>query len=329
MCRQISRCCVAVVTVFGACQGAGLAAAVKHYDEQLAAYAEDNQTDQSRTQTLLVQQALEPCKQELAALEANTQLAGKAPDLPSAPPERSVARQQVSGPWEQILFSGAWETPQLGLKHYDRIRFMLWDNGKGLPEGVAQFFKGRASCVGVLELDAHQQLGFSLFEGEDCDDIDRGRFKLVEGAKKDRMRLSFSPEYAGEESRTQVANLFYMRRMRAIPGALQAYQDRLKGRKVPLRQVFDQLYADLRQGYDARFDSYTGWNMGPLLATQPIKECVPVDRAGRVQLDSSGEQMALFLRSEVVAGTRMLMARFTCDSPEIHRLEQNLLRFRD
>ena len=348
-------------------RGAGLAAALKHYDERVAAYAEGNQTDISRAQTLLVQQALEPCKQELAALEANASPAGKAPDLPSVPPESSVAGQQVAGPWEQMLFSGAWETPQLGLKHYNRIRFMLWDDGKGLPEGVAQFFKGRASCVGTLELDAHQQLGFSLFEGKDCDDIDRGRFKLVDGTKKDRMRLSFSPGDAREDPRSQVANLFYMRRMRAIPEALQAYQDRLKGRKAPLRQVLerqadehrqilDQIYADLKQGYSARFDaskllgvwqgrfidrrrsykaeialwsstphrlrqavglvrfdnrlchigvltsrfdSYTEWNMGPLLATQPIKECVPVEGAGRVQLDSSGGQMALFLNTRL------------------------------
>jgi len=349
--------------------GAGLAAAVKHYNERVAAYTEGNQTDISRAQTMLVQQALEPCKQELTALEANAQLASKAPDPPSAQPESSVARQQVTGPWEQISFSGAWETPQLNyrFKHANRIRFMLWDDGTGFPEGVAQFFKGGASCMGVLELDEHQQLGFSLLEGENCDDIDRGQFKLVDGTKKDRMRLFFSPEGAREDPQIQATNLFYIRKMRAIPEALQAYQDRLKGRKVPLRQVLDgqadehrqaldHLYSDLQQAYGARFeeskllgvwqgsfidrrrsykaeialwsstphrlrqvvglvrfdsrlchigvlttrfDSYTAWNMGPPLATQPIKECVPVDAAGRVQLDDSGRQMALFLNTRL------------------------------
>lgn len=158
--------------------------------------------------------------------------------------------------------------------------------------------------------------------------------------------------------------------------------------------------------------------MGPLLASSKVKECVPVDGTGRIQLDDSGEQMALFLetrlgvvddigtdkcidklsrpglekqcytvglfkrdkaspamreamqqlqwktvrapeagdwrvgkmqpsggkaelsdwllngggtdlRNEVVAGTRMLMARFACDSTEIKQLEKNLLRFQN
>ncbi len=241
--------------------------ALMQFNQWASAEAKSNGGDMRAARAVVAERDATQCKTEMASLQQRLQN-GQTAQTPisrpgstvttattrdTAKPAPAPAPAAVPGPWAEPALFGPWQTQQMSANfmYANRIRLVLWNNGKGQAEGLAVFYKPMLNCLGVVKVtDDPQKLRFTPFEGPNCTGLEQGYFSISRQSPNRTLTLGFYPANT-TDIRRYPANLFTMRKLPDTPATLQDTSRRLQKNRGSLQQGLASLESARQQRIDA------------------------------------------------------------------------------
>lgn len=241
----------------------------QYFNQLVSRYRQETSTDKFSAMVAIASKDRVFCQSVLEKMNRRQTESEQLAQASLVAKEKKVSPPPVN-PWRKLDFSGSWQASGLRDRFgfTNRIQLVLWDSGRGLPEGLAVFINQGQRCLGAVESRGDlSMLHFLPIEGHLCrESIDDGYFQLVGKAQDATLTLAFIPGHLTpyQQKKYLKQGTLQLEKLLVTPTSLQRYEhefgvdsltmrERIVRREKQQKNRLNVLKMMLADGFNDRF----------------------------------------------------------------------------